>query len=185
MFEVKHVRHTQTTSTEPIRETPVFAAVEPVPATAPVETGILAAFRKVNWKNVSDLVFVQTAVVLTGIAYVFLVPKFEETLNGLINPEAMQWPMRSICAVSHFLRDHPSVVALLALGFIYQLSWSFKQWKDGGSPEHHWIHRLNTHKHAEVIFNLVMVLPMTWFGIAVGSQTWAVWQLFEGLSGIR
>lgn len=184
MFEVKHVRYTHAPSAEPIIETPPQLQPLDGTATAPAETGIKAAFRQVNWRNVSDLVFVQTAVVLTGVAYLFLVPEYEETLNGMLDPEAMQWPMRSVCAVSHFFRDHPSVVVLFVLAFMYQLLWSLKRWRESGSPEGHWIHWLNTHKHGHLIFNIVMVSPMAWFGIAVGSQTWAILQLLERF-GVR
>lgn len=181
MFEIKQVRHTHAPSAEPIIETP--PQLQPLDGTAtaavPVETGIMAALRQVNRKNVSDLVFAQTAVVLTGFAYLFLVPEYEKTLTGLLDPEAMQWPMRSVCAVSHFFRDHPSIVALFALAFTYQLFWSMKRWRESGSPERHWIHWLNTHKHAHLLFNIVLVLPMAWFGIAVGSQMWALVKLLE------
>lgn len=181
MFEVKHVRHTRVPSAEPIHETPAhFEPLTDGTATAPPKTGIVAELRAVNWRNVWDLFSVQTAVMFTLAAYVFLPPMYEETMSGLVAPDAVQWPMRWLFVMSDFLREHPSVIVIVALGCLFQLFMARKRWLDTGSPENHWIPLLNNSKRARTVFSVLLWVPAGFLSLAAACQLWPlIWALYE------
>lgn len=190
MFEVKHVRHTHAPSAEPIIETPVFAAVEPVHSDGSDPTDATSgphSLRNWTWSQLDRVLFWPLATFGNLFVFGLYLPLFSDQITssyGLIEKE-IPWTMRAVLMFSSWVEaGFPFLFAAAAL-FLAWVVFSYDRWKAAGFPEQHWLHTWNSSARLRLFVGAACMLPLIFTTAAWLGELREFQKFIEALGSVR